>query len=60
MREYFALHRSLFPSYLTIESGRMFGTHQYHCIQTQSPEENNERRRQQLFSVANTCHGSAL
>ena len=24
MREYFTLHRSVFPSYLTIESGRMF------------------------------------
>ena len=23
MREYFTLHRSVFPSYLTIESGRM-------------------------------------
>ena len=23
MREYFTLHRSIFPSYLTIESGRM-------------------------------------
>ena len=26
MREYFTLHRSVFPSYLTIESGRMSDT----------------------------------
>ena len=25
MREYLTLHRSVFPSYLTIESGRMKG-----------------------------------
>ena len=25
MREYFTLHRSVFPSYLTIESGRIYG-----------------------------------
>ena len=29
MREYFTLHRSVFPSYLTIESGRIDG---YLCL----------------------------
>ena len=27
MREYLTLHRSVFPSYLTIESGRILSTH---------------------------------
>ena len=26
MREYLTLHRSIFPSYLTVESGRMIST----------------------------------
>ena len=47
MREYFTLHRSVFPSYLTIESGRI-------CV-TQSPLLENVYIYIYIYSVARKC-----